>query len=943
MNSSAPRKTPSRRSGGASAPQASGAPSVPMPPTSAGSKSNICLVFLDDRSEFLDGISNIAEHGTGICVHGFHTATQTNFRQFLIDLLDKGERPDALLIDLVLADSAEGQSGIDYLRQIRQESRLLGLPTVIATSAGEGEGAAWNEEEYGHDKPALATVDGADDYLLGKTLASTFLEECRRRLPFWRVQARNRLWQTLLHTLPRSRAGDNGKTIVAEAFSFLHRQLDVDHAFLRLSDVSGLKLFQSLHGEWAQDQQVANPLEVPILDAVLASDGKALNVATLTSDQSGIFGNKLIGKRLLGVALKPPDEGPIGVLTLVREAEMRAFSKQDEFWVERLGELLAASIGQQRHVQQLKDRQARAVEFARTMDATSDENHLCQQLADFLQQQIHGADHRASKATVRLIAPGEPCLRRYGAAGVYSESGDIPLDRNGQDNDKSIYAYVVNRCQAELIPDVTAPDYAERYENTDPGYPVHSELCVPIRAGVDGEISALGAVNLEHTEKGRYDEGDMDFVASLAAYASQALRELRHKNLARALLDWAVETHRLSSDELWEKATETLFAFCHYGVLLQLAPPDAWPDDGGDTPWRVVSVHVPMADTLNRNSSLDSWEAHLKSRWSETLVRKKLEALRCDQTPIFENHPDNFVQVDLKDARQRSNALLPLVTRDGRFIGVLVLLWFHRPALDKADREMLATFGRYCAELVAHQADWNSRENQLRLAEQRAVLARAAQQFEHVLVTRLGPVGGALNEIKADLTRAVPDAALREVLREKIHGAQLRLGQLDERSRRAVLYMRVPKFRALTVEDIWNQVVADMADKAREKTIHVASAVSRTVCRTDPEILYNLLLILADNALEAVATPGGNIWFETQPGPQAAEFIVADDGPGIPPAIRKKLFIEEGPGVSSKGTQGVALFLARQRARSMEGELDERGDANGARFVLRLPMAEEKT
>jgi signal transduction histidine kinase/CheY-like chemotaxis protein len=941
VNLSAPRKTPLRRGDGPSSEPGPSSASGSNQANSKRARTEACLVFLDDRESFLDAIRTSAERGEAFCVHGFHVGGQTGFARFLLDLLDRGDRPDALLIDLVLADSAEGMTGIDYLREVRQEPRLLGLPTIIVTGAAEAE-SAWDDAEPGHDKPALATVDGADDCLLGKEASVAFLQECRRRLPFWRVQARNRLWQTLLHDLPKHSVEGSWdaycKAIVDHAFQFLHTHMDVDHAFLRLKNASDLMLFHSLNGPWAQDCETAKPTAVRILDAVLGENGRALNVAALSAEQAGVFGDRLTGKRMLGVALKPPEEAPFGVLTLVRDQQKKAFSRQDEFWIERLGESLAASLGERRHVQQLKNRQGRTLEFARTLDAARDEGTLCQHLAKFLQDEIHGSRHCASKVTVRLIVPGEPRLRRYGAAGVFTPSGDIPLDRDGQDNDKSTYAYVVNRCDWRLIGDVTLPEWKEHIENTNPGYEVHSELCVPISAGADGEVRALGAINMEHMDSDCYDEYDRTFVESIAAYASQALRELRHKHLARALLDWAVETHRLSSDKLWERVTGTLFAFCRYGVLLHLAPPEVWPEDGGETPWRVLKIHVPMLDSAATTALLEPWEQAVRDQWSNTLLRRKLDELRLDQKPIFESNPDNFVQIDLEGARQRSNALLPLVTLDGKLIGVLVLLWFHRPALDEEDRAMLATFGRYCAELVAHQADWNSRENQLRLAEQKTVLAGAAQQFEHVLANRLGPIGNALNEIKTALTSAVHDPIQRSALSKTILSAQEALEHLGERSRRAVLYMRVPHIQVLAVTEIWNRVVADMTGKANGKGAAIAQTAKHTPCRADPEILYNILLILMDNALDAVPESGGRVWLDVSQASESVELVIADNGPGVSTGVKKKLFVEEA--ISTKGGQGVALFLARQRARAMGGDLDECGSTEGARFVLRLPSAE---
>lgn len=936
MNSSMPRKTPPRRGS-----------EPPVRQSSAGQP--IRLVLLDDRAEFLEAIGQIAERSRGrFAVHAFHTGSQTDFPAFLLELQAQEGQLDAVLIDLIIADTLEGQSGLGYLTALRAKPELLGLPVVIASSAGEGE-VAWNEEDHGRIQPGLATIDGADDYLLGKRASIDFLEECRRRLPFWRVQAHNRLWQTLIHRIHNPDVTgvweDVSRQLTRQAFAFGEQHLRVEHAILRLrkpTPGATLDTFECLNAAWAEQYRAALLDQVPILRTILDEKGKAVLEEHLTEAQAGKLKNYILGKRMVGVALSLPGEEPFGVLTLLRDNKRQPFTRLDAFWVERLGASLSAVLGQSRHVQQLKDRQASALIFARQLDAAHDEISLCRELAEFLQREIHGSAHAQSKVTVRLIAAGEPVLKRWGSAGHYQDHGDIPLDdAQGQDNARSVYASVVNACSPLNIDDVTKPEWREKYTKHEPGYPVHSELCIPLRVGTDGDIHALGAVNLEHADVAYYREHDRDFVETIAAYASQTLRQLRQQKLTTALLDWAAEAHRLTAEQLWDKVASALFTYVGYGALLHLAPSDGWPSDKGEAPWRVERVHIPVR-RQGVSTEQAQWQEHLNQSWQRTLIHRSLTTLERERTLLFEGDPDKFIQSGhlLGGARQRGNALLPLVTREGRFIGVLVLLWFHHPALDEEDQALLATFGRYCAELVAHQADWTSQTNQLRLAEQRSVLANAARQFEHILSNRLGGIGNRLNALKSDLELAVPDAGRRDELLAQIETMQSRLDQLDQRSRRAVLYMRVPVMQAAVVEQVWARVAADMVDKARKHGIQVDCPASQSACRADPEILYNILFILLDNALDALlGTTGGRVWLELNRKTESLEITVADNGPGVPPAIRKRLFVEEG--ATSKGSLGVGLFLARQRARAMEGDLNEHGNGQGARFVLSLPVEED--
>lgn len=62
------------------------------------------------------------------------------------------------------------------------------------------------------------------------------------------------------------------------------------------------------------------------------------------------------------------------------------------------------------------------------------------------------------------------------------------------------------------------------------------------------------------------------------------------------------------------------------------------------------------------------------------------------------------------------------------------------------------------------------------------------------------------------------------------------------------------------------------------------------------------------------------------------EIAVSDDGPGVPPHLREKIFE---PGASTQGSSGLGLGIARRVARSMGGDVVLAGDE----FVLRLPYA----
>lgn len=97
---------------------------------------------------------------------------------------------------------------------------------------------------------------------------------------------------------------------------------------------------------------------------------------------------------------------------------------------------------------------------------------------------------------------------------------------------------------------------------------------------------------------------------------------------------------------------------------------------------------------------------------------------------------------------------------------------------------------------------------------------------------------------------------------------------------------------------------------------------------------------LVKNALDALAGSGGNIRIRAEwASPKRVAIHVADDGPGVAPAVRASLF---DPGVTTKkGGWGVGLSLTRRIVEDVHhGKLDLLASERGALFVATLPALE---
>lgn len=105
--------------------------------------------------------------------------------------------------------------------------------------------------------------------------------------------------------------------------------------------------------------------------------------------------------------------------------------------------------------------------------------------------------------------------------------------------------------------------------------------------------------------------------------------------------------------------------------------------------------------------------------------------------------------------------------------------------------------------------------------------------------------------------------------------------------------------------------------------------------RADGDQLEQALINLIRNAVDASLESGGSVGLHWQIGQGFVEFLVEDEGPGLPQG--GNLFV---PFFTTKpGGSGIGLILARQIAEGHGGDLRLLNrERRGARAVLRIPM-----
>lgn len=154
---------------------------------------------------------------------------------------------------------------------------------------------------------------------------------------------------------------------------------------------------------------------------------------------------------------------------------------------------------------------------------------------------------------------------------------------------------------------------------------------------------------------------------------------------------------------------------------------------------------------------------------------------------------------------------------------------------------------------------------------------------------------------------------------------------------------RPPQFRATDLAEVLEHAVALVESRAAKRSIALQMHVGAddTVLSCDREQLIQVFLNLLINAIPH--TPeGGTVGVRLEGQPGAIVVHVDDNGPGVAPADRARVF---DPFFSQReGGIGLGLTVVQQIVQAHGGDITVAASpAGGARFTVRLPTATEES
>ncbi len=243
------------------------------------------------------------------------------------------------------------------------------------------------------------------------------------------------------------------------------------------------------------------------------------------------------------------------------------------------------------------------------------------------------------------------------------------------------------------------------------------------------------------------------------------------------------------------------------------------------------------------------------------------------------------------------------------------------------------------------------------LAREFNAMGRAVEERERELVRseRLAAVGKMAAMITHEVRNPLSSIALNtELLEEELasfpgeakeicRAITREVDRLTAITEEYLSFARLPKPRLAPaslpalVDDLARFVREDLASRKVELLVEHAAELPLAMC--DEGQIRQALLNLVRNAAEAVAGGGGgHVWVRTTTTGDRVAVEVADDGPGIAPELRERLF---DPFVSTKdGGTGLGLALTHQILKDHGGAIQVTSKpGEGATFSIELPPA----
>lgn len=318
------------------------------------------------------------------------------------------------------------------------------------------------------------------------------------------------------------------------------------------------------------------------------------------------------------------------------------------------------------------------------------------------------------------------------------------------------------------------------------------------------------------------------------------------------------------------------------------------------------------ADSLKETTWSESFEIHPKERFEDFLRAVKIKR---------GHHLDQVFEVRRKESRDlpplslRATGVL-LFDLDNRDLGTLLIV---EDISDATRMERLAAW-QGVARRVAHEI--KNPLTPISISADRILRRVSKYPEEH-------PDLGLFKECVAQIQKQV--RVIRDLVKDFAQFAKL----------------PEPRFEQLKLADVFASFLKDYKFTHPDFEISLTKECDDSVV-ADPELLRILLINMIDNAVHSLQDKRAEnpefkgklkIFIQCSTSESKIRIVFEDNGPGIDPELRDKIF---DPYISSKASgMGLGLAIVRRIAEEHHGSISIE-DAPGAKFVFELPRTQQK-
>ncbi len=299
-----------------------------------------------------------------------------------------------------------------------------------------------------------------------------------------------------------------------------------------------------------------------------------------------------------------------------------------------------------------------------------------------------------------------------------------------------------------------------------------------------------------------------------------------------------------------------------------------------------------------------------------------------------------------RKAGVRSAQSTPLLTREGRLVGMITTHWTREYEPRERDLRLLDIVARQAADLIERSISAEALRNQTeRLVEADRYKNEFLATLAHELRNPLAPMRTGLAVLKIGKPEQVP-RVLGMMDRQLGHMVHLIDDLLDvSRISRGMITLKTARVELATVIDSAVETSRPLINGAKHK-FSVTMPGNVAWLDVDATRVAQIVSNLLNNAAK-YTPPGGQIELVAEAGASDVSIRVIDNGIGIPKAMQPRIFDlftqVDGANERSQGGLGVGLALAKQLAEMHAGriEVESPGKQGGSVFTLRLPLAPE--